>query len=297
MYSALPLKNVGKCMSTTGKRLPISAVLVIYNEEKLLERCLQSFADLVAEIIVVHDGPCSDHSLEIVRRYNARVFEAERWREAEHHRPFAYRQASHDWILEIDADEYLSHELRGMLPTLISSGADLFEVAWPTVQAGRRYARGYKRSLFNKRKVYFIGATHECIKPSDERAVVRAVESPMLHEPAYDDLSWSVFKKKWIPRSKIHARELLADFSTLPKWNYGSNGWDAPTAVQLAHPILRGMIATPAFIWIDALRRFNRQSAWYFFKYAFFNSLYYLYLFYLVVRGRSAYAKHTERTS
>ena len=52
-----------------NKKLSVSVVMVIYNEEKLFERAIGSFYDLVDEIIIVHDGKCIDQSLEIARKY------------------------------------------------------------------------------------------------------------------------------------------------------------------------------------------------------------------------------------
>ena len=135
-------------MTTNGK-LPITAVMVIRNEEKLLERSLRSFADLVDEIVIVHDGPCADRSLEIARRYTDKIFVRQPEGTSERHRPFSYAQASHDWLLEIDPDESLSPEFRARLPELVNDpAADLYDVAWPTVHGGRRYPRGYKPTKF-----------------------------------------------------------------------------------------------------------------------------------------------------
>jgi cellulose synthase/poly-beta-1,6-N-acetylglucosamine synthase-like glycosyltransferase len=87
------MKNaIGSSLMTEKKaeKLPVSAVMVIYNEEKVLERALRSFCDLVDETIIVHDGKCSDKSLEIARKYTNRIFEREHIGASERHRPFTY---------------------------------------------------------------------------------------------------------------------------------------------------------------------------------------------------------------
>lgn len=43
----------------------ISACLVVRNEEAVIERCLESLAGVVDEIVLVHDGECEDRTLEI----------------------------------------------------------------------------------------------------------------------------------------------------------------------------------------------------------------------------------------
>jgi Glycosyltransferases involved in cell wall biogenesis len=55
-------------------RNKISACIVVYNEEKVIKRCLDSIKNVVDEIILVHDGPCKDRTLEIAKRYTNKIF-------------------------------------------------------------------------------------------------------------------------------------------------------------------------------------------------------------------------------
>ncbi|WP_318654226.1 glycosyltransferase family 2 protein [Chromobacterium violaceum] len=89
-------------------RVAISAVLITKNAGKHLEQCLQnlSFAD---EIVVVDSGS-SDSTLAIASAYKAKVIHQE-WLGFGPQKQFAVSQASHDWVLCLDADEYLSEEL------------------------------------------------------------------------------------------------------------------------------------------------------------------------------------------
>ena len=80
----------------------ISACLVIANEAAVLERCLSSLQGVTDEIVLVHDGPCVDESLDIASRFGAKVFVANKIGEAEPHRPFSYEQATGEWVLQIE---------------------------------------------------------------------------------------------------------------------------------------------------------------------------------------------------
>jgi len=90
----------------------ISAIILTYNEELNLEKCLKSIADLVSEIIVVDSGS-TDKTLEIAKNYGAKIYEhpfvnqAEQFNWALDNIPIAG-----DWILKLDADEYLTPELK-----------------------------------------------------------------------------------------------------------------------------------------------------------------------------------------
>lgn len=88
----------------------ISAVIITYNEEKCIERCIQSVADVADEIIVV-DSFSTDMTPEICRSLGVTLIQNEfpGYREQ---KDFAVRQASNDFILALDADEALSDKLR-----------------------------------------------------------------------------------------------------------------------------------------------------------------------------------------
>lgn len=87
----------------------LSVVIITYNEERNIERCLLSVQELADEILVV-DSFSKDRTLEICKLFNAKVIQ----NPFEGHiqqKNFAVKQAQFDWILSIDADEVLSDEL------------------------------------------------------------------------------------------------------------------------------------------------------------------------------------------
>src|ERR1035437_9635147 len=110
----------------------ISAILIVYNEEKLIERCLKSLEGAVDEIIVIHDGECKDNTLSIAGRFTDKIFIEPHKGVAELHEIRGLDYASYSWILKIDADEFLSEELRTNLRVLISDeNADAYAFIWP----------------------------------------------------------------------------------------------------------------------------------------------------------------------
>ena len=50
----------------------ISVVLATYNEEVNLPRCLEAVKDFASEIVIV-DGTSSDKTVEVARKYGAKV--------------------------------------------------------------------------------------------------------------------------------------------------------------------------------------------------------------------------------
>lgn len=89
--------------------MKLSVVIITFNEERNIERCLLSVQELADEILVV-DSFSKDKTLIICEKYQAKVIQ----NPFEGHiqqKNFAMDQASNDWILSLDADEALSEEL------------------------------------------------------------------------------------------------------------------------------------------------------------------------------------------
>ena len=99
--------------------LPLSLVVITYNEEKNLDRCMASAVGLVSEIVVV-DSNSTDGTVEIAKKYGARVVQRAFDGYAQQ-KNFATAQASHDWILSLDADEQLTQELVGSISNVLSA--------------------------------------------------------------------------------------------------------------------------------------------------------------------------------
>ncbi|NNK39372.1 MAG: glycosyltransferase family 2 protein [Winogradskyella sp.] len=90
--------------------IKLSGVIITYNEEKHLEKCLRSLQDVVDEIIVV-DSYSTDRTPEICKAFNVTFIQQEFLGYIEQ-KNFALTQASYDYILSLDGDEALSDELK-----------------------------------------------------------------------------------------------------------------------------------------------------------------------------------------
>lgn len=270
-------------------KLPISVVIVIYNEEKMIERCLRSCADVVDEIIVIHDGPCTDRSLDICRQYTDKVLIGERIGEAEPHRVQTYELASNDWVLQLDGDEFLSDELRKQLPALISDPAvQGYDVLWPTLYKGNYLRVYYKRALVNKKFFYFIGAPHENLKPIDGTVLVKRVPYVLEHRPAYDNLTLERFKKKWIPWTRIHAQYYAKDFKDVATFNCSLVDWEPQIRIRIDHPIILGIIGSFVFHVLLGTWNFLKTRQFIFLKSGMLMGLYHVWLYYYVLRAQQA---------
>jgi glycosyltransferase involved in cell wall biosynthesis len=194
--------------------MKISACLVVYNEEKLIKRCLESIKGIVDEIIIVHDGPCNDETLKISKKYTNRIFIRERIGEAEPHRPFCLNQAKGEWVLSIDADEYLSSELRDKIPTLIKNNElDGFNFLSTVYYKGKRVVRGpisksYKLMLFRRKSATISGIIHDWYKINGK---VKDINLIVEHKPEIDMFSYRIFIKKDLKWAYLQAKRYIEE--------------------------------------------------------------------------------------
>src|SRR5688500_5081365 len=88
---------------------PMSAVIITFNEEDNIERCIQSVKQVADEIIVL-DSFSTDQTASIARNLGATVYQ-EKFRGYIGQKNFAIKLASHNYILSLDADEALDPQL------------------------------------------------------------------------------------------------------------------------------------------------------------------------------------------
>ncbi len=88
----------------------LSIVLATYNEEKNIEDCLELVKDLADEIVVV-DGLSTDNTVEIAKKFNARVKITNNKPIFHINKQIAIDMATKDWILQLDADERVTSDL------------------------------------------------------------------------------------------------------------------------------------------------------------------------------------------
>lgn len=93
--------------------IKLSVVIITYNEEKNIARCIKSVADVADEIIVV-DSFSKDKTKDICKQYNVTFIE----NAFEGHiqqKNFAAKKAKYNHVLSLDADEALSEELKNSI--------------------------------------------------------------------------------------------------------------------------------------------------------------------------------------
>ncbi len=107
----------------------ISVVLATYNEEKNLPDCLDSVKNFADEIIVV-DGGSKDKTIEIAKGYDAKVKVTDNPPIFHINKQKAIDMAVKDWILQLDADERVTKELKKEIILILNSNDQNYDGYW-----------------------------------------------------------------------------------------------------------------------------------------------------------------------
>lgn len=91
-------------------RMKLSVTLAVFNEGKFLDACLASVKDIADEIVVV-DGTSTDNTVEIAKKYHAKIIIKDNPPNFHINKKIANDQATGEWILQMDADEVATPEL------------------------------------------------------------------------------------------------------------------------------------------------------------------------------------------
>jgi glycosyltransferase involved in cell wall biosynthesis len=188
--------------------IPVTAVIITLNEENNIQKCLESVA-FCAERLVVDSGS-TDRTVEIARQLGARIIH-QQWLGFGRQKQFAVTQASHDWVLCLDADEWLSTQLADSIGQLFKSGPEgkLYQFARRDYFLGRWLNHGgypeYSPRLFHRQFARWSDAmVHETVV-TEERA--KTLQGDLMHYTS-ESLGHSVEKRARY--GSMQARDMYA---------------------------------------------------------------------------------------
>ncbi len=156
--------------------MKISACVIVKNEEKNIARCINSYIDIVDEIIVVDTGS-TDRTVEIAKDLGAKVFYFEWINDFAKAKNYALSKATGDWIIFLDADEYFDVKKSRNIPNIIRNyGIGKTKIIACTLinideNSGEMIGTLTQARIFKRDKsLYYVNAIHERLY-SDEKNV------------------------------------------------------------------------------------------------------------------------------
>ncbi len=196
----------------------ISALVIAYNEMGYIEKCIKSveFAD---EIIVV-DSFSTDGTYEYLLAHPKVKVIQHPFANFTSQKSFALQQATHDWVLFLDADEVISEELKTEISTVVNNKTE-FSAFWfyrkfmfaneVLRYSGWQTDKNYR--LFRKSKAKFSDRkiVHETLEVNGASGIFK---EKLIH---YCYKNYEDYKSKMQKYGRLKAKE---DFFTEKKFNY-----------------------------------------------------------------------------
>lgn len=175
--------------SPPGSRPSVSVILIAKNEEAVIARCLESVQ--WADEIVLVDSGSTDRTLHIAEQLHARTIVTPDWPGPGPQRNRAIDQATSDWILALDADEWVTPQLRDEILAAVSASSNYAGYRIPRLSSycGRRMRHSgwwpdYVSRLFRRGQARFGGGiVHDHLIPEGPLGKLR---NPLMHEAITD---------------------------------------------------------------------------------------------------------------
>jgi glycosyltransferase involved in cell wall biosynthesis len=167
----------------------ISCIIITYNEEKNIERCIKALQEVADEILVV-DSFSTDKTKEICLKYNTRFVE-NKFEGYNEQKNFAVELATYKYILSVDADEVVSDRLKkSILEVKNNWKADGYYFNRLTNYCGHWIKHGgwypdQKLRLFDSRKGTFGGINPHDKYIMQEDAKIQYIKGDLLHYSYY----------------------------------------------------------------------------------------------------------------
>lgn len=195
------------------KKIPISAIILTYNEEKNIEKCLKSVYHWVDEIFIV-DSFSNDRTVEIAKKYTDRIYQHE-FINYSIQRNWAQKNLpiKNDFVFHIDADEWVSEELKKEIFEIFEKGYfknyDGFLISRKTIfynkwiKYGGHYPR-YHLRIFKKDK-------GRCEKREYDQHFIVEGRVKKLKNPIVNDVTMEIseFINKYAKWALFEAKSII----------------------------------------------------------------------------------------
>lgn len=160
----------------------LSVIIITYNEEARIRRCLESLK--WADEIIIFDSGSTDQTLAICKQYTSLIWQTD-WPGYGPQKQRALEQATGTWVLSVDADEVVSQPLQAEILAVTQAPDALagYQLARPLVFYGQviRYANGQQQCLRLVRRHlarFTADAVHESLLVDGAQANLK---QPLYH--------------------------------------------------------------------------------------------------------------------
>jgi hypothetical protein len=216
----------------------ISLVVCVFRQRDLLSRLLDEATGCYDELIVVHDGSeekalNDEQKVEtLTKSHGGRFLVGPRSHQQEPHWPMAWKEARHNWILRLDADEVPSADLKKWLQAFRVAPEPIDKISgytcnWPLWDSTRivtqRWPSG-RQFLFHRERVRFFGMVEQV--PTGDYSF-EALPFILEHRPNRKSygLHNLLLRRQAYEWRRVIVFSLLGKPTDLPCWRWTSAEW------------------------------------------------------------------------
>lgn len=145
----------------------VTVVILTYNEEKLIEKAIQSALQCTSHVLVVDSGS-TDQTTTVAEELGATVVYRKWDDDFSAQRNFALQYVTTQWVLYLDADEFINQELAEDIRRVTSQKQPFYsyEIVRRAFAFGKRFKHGAMRPdrvqrLFPRNAVTWVNKVHE----------------------------------------------------------------------------------------------------------------------------------------
>lgn len=192
--------------------ITISLCMIVKNEEKVLERCLECVSDIVDEIIIVDTGSV-DKTKDIASKFTDKIYDFVWINDFSAARNYAFSKAEMQYIMWLDADDIIYEKDRNELKKLKETLPDTVDVVMMRYNTafdenGNPVFLYYRERIFkNNSGFLWVGEVHEAIVP---KGIIFFSEIAITHkktEKSYPDRNLKIFEQKLAEGKKLDFRQ------------------------------------------------------------------------------------------
>ncbi len=146
----------------------ISLCMIVKNEIDVLERCITSVKELMSSVVdelVVVDTGSTDGTRELAVELGCNVYDYEWCKDFAKARNFGVKKAKNDWIIVLDADEFVVdvdiEEIKKLILTSDEKTIGRVAIVNYGDENAENYHISYNNRVFNKNEAEFTAQIHE----------------------------------------------------------------------------------------------------------------------------------------